>query len=164
MLKIISTLLIIILLASCSKDGTDNNEINQGTQNSEIKAEDFVLRIFSDAETYQAGEIITIWAEFTYIGEEPYIEIFHAMPYLTFTIVGENDFGMSALQVLVLANTTLYRDEIQRFDFAKSGGFGEDDEDADFWRAFFDDPKLRYQQENTRFLPMPNFLYQKLTS
>ena len=143
MKKVIFFLFITIFLVGCTGDNSgDSDNIETGLPFSYTESDEFILRLFADNDVYQAGDVITVWAEFEYAGDEESITIYHSEPYLVFQIVGDHDFEMLPIRIDVLESSTLRSGEVYHFDFQKSGGWSQDDEDADFWEAFFDDPHL----------------------
>jgi len=142
MKKLITLLFIVIFLAGCTNSYEDSDCSSLDAPFSYIESDDFILRLFVDNNTYQTGEVITVWAELEYIGENESITIYHSEPYLVFQIVGDNGFEMLPYRVDVLESSILVRDETYHFDFQKSGEWSLDDEDAEFWENFFDEPNL----------------------
>jgi hypothetical protein len=79
----------------------------------------------------------------TYVGEQEQIEIWHAADYFYWTIKDEaKGFYLEGVMPLPLISTTLVQGEPDRREYIKTGGWGEDDPDADFWEAFFSEEKL----------------------
>ena len=141
MLKAIILLLMAILLTSCTNSYNDSDAQNSSPF-SYNQSDDFILRLFADNEVHRAGDAITIWAEFEYLGEDEYITIYHGEPYLVFQIIGDNGFAMIPGQIDVLEYTTLTSGETYHFEFQKNGGWSADADDAIFWENFFNEPEL----------------------
>ena len=144
MLKIIFLLLTVVLLTGCANSYNDNDVdiVQNSSPFSYNQSDDFILRLFGDSEINQAGDAITIWAEFEYLGEDENITIYHSIPYLVFQIIGDDDFEMIPDRIEVLEISTLALGEIYHFEFQKGGSWSSDDEDAAFWENFFNEPDL----------------------
>lgn len=56
----------------------------------------------------------------------------------------------------ILKKTELKKGEIYIIPFSKSGGFSEDDPDADFWRDFYSEKTLK--------LPEGEYIFSAITS
>ncbi|TYQ15866.1 UNVERIFIED_CONTAM: hypothetical protein Cloal_2357 [Acetivibrio alkalicellulosi] len=102
----------------------------------------FEFEVFSDKDVYKTTDKIEIWATLKYIGNDNQIEIWHGKPYINFKISDGKEFNTGWFRHDILTSTILDKDEIYKFDYAKSGGFSEDDPKADFWRMFYSEKDL----------------------
>jgi len=102
----------------------------------------FELNLYSDETTYKTTDKITIWATLKYIGENEKIKIWHADPYISFTITDGNDFNTGGAFDEILATTELEKGQLYRFDYSKSGGFAAEDPKAEFWKKFYAEKDL----------------------
>ena len=107
---------------------------------------DFVMTLNADDFSYSTTDVIRIWGTLEYTGDSDTVEIWHGCPFMSFSIAGgdEFDFGdvMGGFRVDVLASSVLERGKVYHFEYQKSGGWGADDPDADFWEYFFNEKDL----------------------
>ena len=142
MLKGIIYLLTVIFLVGCTNPYDDSEYPYINAPFSYVESDDFILKLFASSNTYRAGEAITVWAEFEYLGEGESITIYHSIPYLDFQIVSDDGFEMIPVRIEVLENSTLTSGRTYHFEFHKSGSWSPDDADAVFWDNFFDESNL----------------------
>lgn len=102
----------------------------------------FELNLYSDKTTYKTTDKITIWATLKYIGENEKIKIWHADPYISFTITDGKDFNTGGAFDEILATTELEKGQLYHFDYSKSGGFTAEDPKAEFWKKFYAEKDL----------------------
>ena len=134
---------LIICAAGCGTTGPAEDPGSEIDLNSaECRANGFEMALFSDNTVYKTTDIIQIWATLAYTGPEDTVTIWHGIPYISFSITDGKDFNVEGLTLTVLASTVLNKGEVYRHDYEKSGGYGEDDPDADFWRAFYAEKDL----------------------
>ena len=138
---------ILFILTSCNDIQEDNNGTskNQETPAQEsiiISENDFELNIFSDAKVYADTDIIKIWATFEYTGNENAVTIWHGDPYIMFSVTDGKDFNTDGAAFDILDKTILEKGVIYHYDYFKSGGYGANDSDADFWRNFYSEKDL----------------------
>jgi len=104
-------------------------------------SDDFVMTLNSDRYTYSATDIIIIWGTLEYVGDNDTIEIWHGCPFMLFRTEGgkEIDFGsvMGTFTASVLVSSVLEKGRVYHFDHQKSGGWGADDPNAEYWANFF---------------------------
>jgi len=107
---------------------------------------DFIMTLNSDKRMYSTNELITIWGTLEYTGDDDEIEIWSGCPLMSFQIAGGNEHDFSAsmggLTVDILISSVLERGKVYHFDFQKSGGWNESDEDVEFWENFFSEEDL----------------------
>jgi len=153
--------LALIFCAGCSappdSDGTTTEsdayyEAESSTEAREIgavcHASGFEMKLFSDKQVYQNTDEIKIYATLEYVGEGETVTIWHGLPYMVFSITDGKDFNSSGAVATILKPTTLNKGEVYHFDYEKSGGYGEDDPDADFWRSFYAQKELYLPEGN----------------
>ena len=139
MKKWFAILLALVLgLSACGEGNTAEPEV-PGVG----KANGFELRLYTDKESYTTREEIRIWATLEYKGEADTVTIWHGRPYITFSISDGKDFQTGGMVSTILNSTTLERGVVYQFDYVKSGAYGEDDPDADFWREFYQTETLK---------------------
>lgn len=117
-------------------------EANESAETDQQYAKLFELNLYSDKTTYKTTEKITIWATLKYIGENEKIKIWHADPYISFTITDGKDFNTGGAFDEILATTELGKGQLYRFDYSKSGGFAAEDPKAEFWKKFYAEKDL----------------------
>lgn len=103
----------------------------------------FELTLYADKDTYTADEEIHIRATLEYKGLTDTITIWHGDPYLTFSLSDGKDFQTGGLVLTILTSTKLNKGYLYEFSYRKSGGYSENDPDADFWRAFYQEKALK---------------------
>ncbi|QHW32906.1 hypothetical protein GZH47_20215 [Paenibacillus rhizovicinus] len=102
----------------------------------------FEMKLHLDRTTYKKGEPIVASATFAYVGDEPKVTIYGSHGFLGFGIHDGKDFAMDGMSTAERAPTELVRGKTYTYPFFKSGGYGSDDPDADFWRAFYAEKDL----------------------
>jgi hypothetical protein len=101
------------------------------------------LRIYTDKDEYTAGEAVACYATLEYVGGAENVTIHSADPLVYFTIKGSVFKGEYTVNNDLTTTTTLTKGEPLRFEFAKSGGYSQDDVNATFWESWFSDPEVR---------------------
>ena len=147
-------LILCLTFTSCSKTNANKSNANStpavnkvsSTETSTENVQDynklFELNLYSDKHTYKTTDKIKIWATLKYIGSDSQIKIWHGKPYISFTITDGKAFETGGMFLELLTSTTLLKDNLYKFDHVKSGGYSEDDPDADFWRKFYQEKNL----------------------
>ncbi|MBM7566360.1 hypothetical protein [Paenibacillus sacheonensis] len=142
-----------ISLTSCgsSKDTpADADADGRPTTDSSVTQGDFTYRLVTSKPEYQHGEHVSIYAELTYVGNEPSVTIDHSDSPFYFPIQERTrnyaiDYAISD----VGASTTLVHGEPLRGSFDGGGAYGGDDRQAykdfieDYWKNGF--PKGYYE-------------------
>jgi|GEM_PF-7009162 len=109
-------------------------------------ASDHVFELWiSAAATWTAGEPIEVGGTLAYVGKEPAVTVTGSGSGLVF-------WGAEQLDGPIHAEPA-WRSDLRHYDFetgdiethafTKSGGYGTNGPDAEFWSAWFDDPELR---------------------
>jgi len=144
--------LVLMLLPMGCKDasypGNDAPSEHAGADSSErveavSTANDFVLTLHADKDTYSTDEAIHIGATLEYVGQKEKITIWHGLPYIVFSITDGADFNVNGIIQTVLTSSVLYKGEQYHFDYVKSGGYDPDAPDGAFWESFFQEKELR---------------------
>ena len=108
---------------------------------------DFIMTLNTDRRTYRAADVIRIWGTLEYVGDQDAIEIWHACPFMIFSISGggEIDVGwnLGGFVSDILASSVLERGRVYHFEYQKSGGFDPSGPMAEFWENFFKEEDLR---------------------
>jgi len=119
------------------------------TTGSPLTAEDtdgaFRLTIATDHDRYRAGQVIEVVATLTYLGPDPSTVALGSGSGLVGFGVKSDDPAIDIGPAFTTdcAPWPFVRDEIVEYPFSKSGGFGNDDPLADFYRSYFEMPELR---------------------
>jgi len=140
----------LVLLVGCkSVDTVSIKEQEKTLQVLEAKEQNekdynklFDLELYSDKEIYKTTEKINIWATLKYIGDNNQIKIWHGEPYICFYISDDEEFNIGGIICSILTSTILEKDKLYKFDYAKNGGYSEDDPKADFWKEFYSEKDL----------------------
>jgi hypothetical protein len=98
---------------------------------------DFVLKIISEKSQYRNDEEVKIHAMLMYKGDKAEETIYHAASPFLFTVT-ENDRGITipSIMPVPLISTILKKGEWLKKTYGKSGGYGENDPNADFIKEF----------------------------
>ncbi|MBM7564919.1 hypothetical protein [Paenibacillus sacheonensis] len=151
--------LAILMLSACGVETGDSPEGTSPTDTARIEAnkeilermaspkpsyrdDKFELELNMERTTYKKGEPIEASASVTYVGDQPNITVYGAKSFLVFTIHDGKDFNMDGASTAERAPTEFIQGRTITEPFAKSGGYGEDDPDADYWRAFYNEKEL----------------------
>ena len=143
-LVILIMLFIVVSLSACEKEEIAPIITTQGRQVTESFDDNFRIILYSEKDIYSDTEEINIWGTLEYIGPEDSIDIYSGEPYIGFTVESEGVPFIQNLVLTLLKTTTLEKGEVQEFPLRKSGGFSEDDEDADFWREFYTEERMLF--------------------
>ncbi|MCL2507887.1 MAG: hypothetical protein FWF05_01785 [Oscillospiraceae bacterium] len=125
-----------------SSSSISSSSPEQETIGSVCQSNDFEMLLFSDKQVYKTTDAIQIWATLEYKGGGPAVKIWHGKPYIVFSITDGKDFNAEGMVLTLLISTVLKKGKVYRFDYKKSGGYGEDDLDADFWKSFYAEKNL----------------------
>lgn len=102
----------------------------------------FEMNLFSDKVVYKTVDVIHIWATLEYVGDNDVVTIWHDVPCMVFVLTDGEDFNLWPLSLDIVTSSVLEKGEVYRFDYYKSGAWGSDDPDADFWESFFKEKDL----------------------
>jgi hypothetical protein len=147
-------IILCLTFTSCSKTNTNKSSINSTTVINKVSSTGesienvqdynklFELNLYSDKQEYKITDKIKIWATLKYIGNNGQIRIWHALPYISFSITDGKTFKTGDLFNTVLTSTVLVKGKLYKFNYAKSGGYSADDPNADFWKKFYQEKNL----------------------
>ena len=143
---LISLLFCIALLTftACGEKAKEKEKEKEKASNIAISTKDeiFELKIYIDKDTYSHDEIINCYATLEYIGEEDSIAVYSSDPLVGFSLKDDKYFdGVYAVND-ILITTTLEKGKTVRFDYVKSGGWTDQDPNADFYKKFFSEKEL----------------------
>ncbi|WP_308636405.1 hypothetical protein [Paenibacillus silvisoli] len=98
----------------------------------------FEMKLNIAKTTFSKDEPIVYSTSLTYIGNQDSITIWGGQTYIGFTITDGKKFHMDGAMT-----TKLQKGVTTEYPFYKSGGYGADDPDADFWHDFYKEKELR---------------------
>jgi hypothetical protein len=143
----------IVLLIACGGEerpegpsSTTNPIVAERMGNPKLvhKGEPFEMRLNVEKTTYKEGEPIVLSASLTYTGDEKEFTVWgSSSAKVGFTLTDGKDFDMDGASTSDLTHMKFARGETMEFPFVKSGGYGSDDPDAEFWRAFYAEKELK---------------------
>jgi len=139
MFSIIFLILFGFLIGCQSKEAV---QVEESTKEGQDYNKLFELELYSDKQVYKITDKIQIWATLKYVGSKNQIAIWHGDPSINFYITDGKAFNTGGAISSILASTTLERDKLYRFNYAKSGGYANDDLNADFWNKFYSEKDL----------------------
>jgi len=119
------------------------------TTGAPLHAEDsdgaFRLTIDTDQDRYRAGQVIHVEATLTFLGPDPTaVALGSGSGLIGFGVATDDPpIVIGAAFTTDCAPWPLVRDEVINYPFSKSGGYGEDDPLAPFYRSYFEMPDLR---------------------
>lgn len=102
----------------------------------------FELKLYSDKQTYKTTDKIQIWATLKYVGSKKRITLYHGGSLIEFYISDGEAFHTGGVSNTILASSSLERDRLYRFNYAKSGGYSSDDPNYYFWEKFYSEKDL----------------------
>lgn len=143
-LVILIMLFIVVSLSACEKEETAPINTRQGRQVAQSVDDNFRIILYSEKDIYSDIEEVDIWGTLEYIGPEDSIDIHSGSPYIGYDVEGEGVAFIQNIVATILMTTTLEKGEVHEFPLRKSGGFSENDEDADFWRNFYSEERMLF--------------------
>lgn len=123
-----------LLLSACGINPTpqkDLTDFHVKTPQAETTKGDFIYRLVTEQEQYTDGDNVEVYAELEYIGELESIEISHAASPFYFPIYEETrDYSIDYAMNEPLLITVLTKGEPLKENYAGSGGYSTEDDDA----------------------------------
>jgi hypothetical protein len=123
------------LLASCGLSEGAEDETSKGNKyevsnpEAEVTEDDFIYRLVSEKDEYNAKEPVSIYAELEYIGNKESVTIYHAASPFHFPMYEKTrDYTIGFGMEEPLLNTILMKGEPFREEYQGSGGYGSDDD------------------------------------
>lgn len=102
----------------------------------------FEMKLNIGKTDFKVGEPIELSASLTYIGEEDAITVWGPSAKVIFTLTDGKEFDMEGASTMDLVPLEIAQGETLEFPFSKSGGYGADDPDAQFWKKFYAEKEL----------------------
>lgn len=129
-----------------SQEDNSQEENNQEENNRDIivgiKDEIFELKLYADKSSYSTDEIIFCYATLEYIGEGDSITVYSSDPLLGFGLRDDKYFEGGYAVNDILMTTRIQKGVIYRYEYSKSGGWGSEDPNAEFYEKFYKDRNL----------------------
>ncbi|MBR0600283.1 hypothetical protein [Sinanaerobacter chloroacetimidivorans] len=123
--------------------------------------ENFLVKTYIEKLQFKEAEEISLYSTIEYIGEKDSIDIWSGEPYFHHIIYKNGEVFSGDFTLNILKKTELKKGEIYTIPFSKSGGFSEDDPDADFWREFYSEKTLRLPNGEYTFSAITSFTLDK---
>ncbi len=150
-------ILLVVALPRYGPDGPGPSVSTSAISSTE-RSGDFTLTISSARSDYSAGEPIHVVATFAYGGATPVITVTGATELIGFGIEqqdGDIRNGPAWDEACRLYELSAGVPLVT--EFSKSGGFSNSGPDAEFWRAYFNDPILRLPAGTWRIFAVAQF-------
>lgn len=130
--------LMLLMLTACGTDeetssGTTASIDDFSVKNTEASSTegDFIYRLVSEKEEYESGGPVELYAELEYIGDQETIDIFHSASPFHFPMEEKTrDYEIHYAMNEPLITTTLTKGEPLREQYAGSGGYSDQEDDA----------------------------------
>lgn len=119
--------------------------------------EHFLVKTYVNKLEVKEGEAISLYSTIEYIGEAEQIEIWSGDPYFHHMIYRDEEVFSGGMTLDILKKTELKKGEVYTIPFVKSGGYSEDDPDADFWKDFFAEEELKLPKGTYTFAGITAF-------
>ncbi|QOX65764.1 hypothetical protein FRZ06_21625 [Anoxybacterium hadale] len=119
--------------------------------------ENFLVNTYIKKLQYKETEEISLYSTIEYIGQKDRIDIWSGEPYFHHMIYKNGEVFTGGATLDMLKKTELKKGEIYTIPFSKSGGFSEDDPDADFWRDFYSEKTLKLPKGEYTFSGITSF-------
>ena len=142
-IRLTVVLLFPLMLLSCSVEN-DNPDLREGRQVTDKQDDNFHIILYSNKDIYHFDEEVVIWATIEYVGPENNITIYSGEPIGGFYVVSDGVSYISYSYYPMLKTTVLSKGDILEIPMEKSGGFSETDEDADYWREFYNEERMLF--------------------
>lgn len=123
----------------------------------EARDENFVLKTYIDKLQFKAGEEIQLYSTIEYIGEGDSVEIWSAEPFFHHIIERDGKVISGGLTMDLFQRTQLKRGEVYVLSFKKSGGYSQEDPEAEFYKEFFAEKALKLPQGTYVFSGVTDF-------
>jgi len=123
----------LLFMTGCGKEENANNKVQLGSfstksPNAEVTKDDFIYRLVSEKKEYNKEEVVKLYAELEYIGEQEEITIYHAMSPFYFPIEEKiRGFIIHYPMAEPLITRTLVKGEPFREEYKGSGAYSPED-------------------------------------
>lgn len=123
--------------------------------------ENFLVKTYIEKLQFKEVEEISLYSTIEYIGEKGSIDIWSGEPYFHHMIYKNGEVFSGGFTLNILKKTELKKRQIYTIPFSKSGGFSEDDPDAEFWRDFYSERALKLPDGEYAFSAITSFTLDK---
>jgi len=129
----------------------ESGEVSQNIQENTDPVAEYVDELFkislhSLKDVYSIEEEVLIYGTIEYVGEEDSISIWHGVPFMNFSVKGEEKEFIVPIELPVLKNSTLSKGEEHSFNMMKTGGYYPEMDDYEFWKSFFDEERMLFPE------------------
>lgn len=139
----------------CIKDDLGDNYyatqefeiVKEKISETEATAKDFDFNIYTEKQVYTTNEDIKVYADVKYIGSEKQLDVIGGFSCISFNINGTKYFTGeqgAAVTPAISQKHTFKKNELVRYDFTKSGGWSQDEKNAEFYKQFYSIKDLKY--------------------
>jgi hypothetical protein len=146
-----------ISMAGCSQAGSNREAAGEGPMVFEARNENFAIKTYIDKLEFNENEEIKLYSTIEYIGENESIRIWSGEPYFHYLIHDGSKYINDSVVLDVLKETVLKKGEVYTIPFAKSGGFTQEDPDAEFWEQYFAEKELKLPAGDYTFTAVTDF-------
>ncbi len=123
--------------------------------------ENFLVKTYINKLQFKEADEISLYSTIEYIGEKDSIDIWSGEPYFHHMIYKNGEVFTGGFTQQILQKTELKKGELYTIPFSKSGGFSEDDPDADFWKDFYSEKTLKLPEGEYTFSAITSFTLDK---
>ncbi|WP_121641294.1 hypothetical protein [Virgibacillus sp. Bac330] len=125
------TAILILLFSGCSSpmqiSNSDLEKYNVKKKVDENSQGDFVFRLVSEKQEYEARDNVKVYGEITYVGDKGEVDIYHSSSAMLFPMeekIRGFDIGFTVNEIAM--TTTLKQGKPYREEYRKSGNYMED--------------------------------------
>jgi len=150
-------MLSIFLFSSCSSitpkelgtkrlnNGSDNNIKYKTNKYISYENNDglFKVTLFIEDGVHTSKKHIDIFSTIEYVGNDDSIKIWHGLPYFNYTIFDGEHYYSEGITETILTHTVLKKGQVYTKPFSKSGGWSNNDPDAEYWESYYMDKELK---------------------
>lgn len=150
-------LIAVLILAGCSLSEADQEVKDMEPLVFTARDENFQVKTYINKLEFEENEEIKVYSTIEYIGENDDISIWSGDPYFHHLIHNGQEYINEGVVLDILKETVLKKGEIYTIPFAKSGGFDQNDPDAEFWEQYFSEKELKLPGGDYSFMPVTDF-------
>lgn len=123
---------ILFILCAC---GNENDSFQATMKETQTEMDNFFYRLVTEKSHYDDGEPVKIYAELTYVGDDPFILIGHAASLFYYDLVEhDRDFEIPYVMNDPYIETTLRQNTSIQEPYIPTGGYS--DQDSVEYKAF----------------------------
>lgn len=111
----------------------------------------FVVKTYINKLEFTENEEIKWFSTVAYVGKKDSITTWSGDPNFKYVIFDRKDYYATDFQNDILMKTVFKKDSVYKKPFYKAGGWDGDDPKAEFWEAYYKNPKLQLPKGNYTF-------------